>query len=473
MNTLSKYAVLAATFISVAGCDNLERIKLGKGFTAKYLCSATFASELDSILVKDRFIAPKVSPLPYIWRVSINPDEKSVTVADAIFLNESAKAQAYYQGATGCTLIGTRSAEQVAQQQVTPLTPPTLDNDTPWPEGREGPEPETLPGVDYERINKAIDGAFAEPGGPIPRNTQAVLVAYKGRLIAERYALGTQPNKPFIGWSMSKSVTGTLIGILQDQGKLDINQPAPIAAWQSTPKDAITTRDILHMTSGIDFREAYAEGSDVTWMLYDNDSQLEYVASLPLREPSPDGITPFNYNTGDAVLLGGIVQHVVGGTSQNSYDFYQENLFYPSDITSAFIEYDAEGNLSSGSYVYMSPRDWLRFGQLYLQKGEWNGTQVVSREWVTFATTPSPQEPTYGAQIWLNTDRALYDRVSSDAYFFRGHQDQRVMVLPSKDLVVVRLGVTEADPTGENTDPSDCNTLFGEIADALPSSPAP
>lgn len=468
--TITIKIVKPITFISIAllcltGCEEQDRLRLqvGKGFSAKYLCSATFASGLDSLLVKDQLIAPKMAPLPLIWDVSIDPDQQTTVVADRIFLNESLKAKAAYQGATGCTLLGSRTAEEVAQFQVTPAPAPPLPASQPWPSGSKGVSATTFGNIDYERIEAALDAAFAQPGpGPTPLNTMAVLVAYRGELIAERYALGATPHTPLIGWSMTKGVTGALIGQLQDRGLININDPAPIAAWQDTPKANITTRDILQMAAGLDVLDDYA-GLDVVNMLYLNDSALDVITQRPLAEKKT-----FNYNTGNAVLAGHIFQETVGGTTQDSYDFYQSQLLHPIGITTGFIEYDAKGNLGAGSFGFMSPRDWLRLGQLFLQQGEWDGAQIVSSEWIRFMTTPSPLNPEYGAMMWLNTNGAIYPRAPSDAYFFFGHQQQRMMVAPSKELVVLRLGVTEDDPDEVVDDVAFTNQLLGEIADAIP-----
>ena len=142
-------------------------------------------------------------------------------------------------------------------------------------------------------------------------------------------------------------------------------------------------------------------------------------------------------------MLSKIVHDVAGGSAQSAYDFYETALFHPIGVNSAFIEVDASGQFVGGAYGFMSPRDWLRVGQLYLQKGEWQGEQVVSSEWIDFIIEPSPAADFYGGQIWLNTGQKRWSQLPEDVFHFQGHQGQRVIVIPSYDVVIVRTGVTE------------------------------
>ncbi|MCG8315554.1 MAG: beta-lactamase family protein [Pseudomonadales bacterium] len=426
---------------TLSSCDRIPDLPIGKGFSAKYLCSYVFNTGLDPNTVTKRFIKPKVEPLPLIWGINIDYEAKSVTVRDFVFLNEELRAKAIYREGMGCTLLVDKSIDELSDP-ITPIAPPAVDANTPWPHGSAGLNSRTdLDNLqlDNAQLEEAVATAFTEPA-EAPRNTTSFLVAYKGKLIAEKYAYGVTPNSPVLGWSMTKSVSASLVGILSQEGVIDINDPAPIPAWSGTDKAAITIRDILHMSSGLDYVEDYGGESDVSKMLYTQSDQVAYASARALLHPPG---TVFNYSTGDANLLGKIIQDSVGGTAQDAYNFYQLKLFHKIGVTSAFIEVDTTGQFVGGAYGFMSPRDWLRLGQLYLQEGSWQGEQIISKEWIEFATSPSPVSPEYGAQIWLNTNGNVWPQVPSDAYYFAGHQGQRVVVIPSKELVIVRTGVTE------------------------------
>ena len=230
------------------------------------------------------------------------------------------------------------------------------------------------------------------------------------------------------------------MGILNDRGVIDIHGPAPISSWVNTEKANITIDDMLHMSSGIDYQEGNAGLSTSTQMLYLESDQVKYMEGLNLiHEPG----AVFNYSTGEANLLASIVQNAVGGSAQDAYDFYQKELFFRLGIRSAFIEFDESGQFVGGAYGHMTARDWLRMGQFYLQRGEWNGEQILSEQWVDYVTTMSATNPEYGAQFWLNTDGEYFEGydIPEDTYLFAGHQGQVVVIIPSRDLVLVRTGV--------------------------------
>lgn len=438
----SRMGFVAASLILISGCDKVADLPVGLGYTAKHLCSGVYVSGFDRKLVRDHFIAPKVPPLPFFWRIKFDDDQKSVTVSDIVFGNSFA-ATAVYRENIGCTLMAQQSADNIndlVQQKVTPVPVDPLPPGE-WPHGNGGVSSDIPAGVDMEAINATVDAAFAEKY-PGPRNTTSFLVVYKGKLIAEKYAYGVTPETPILGWSMTKTVTGMLIGLLHERGVIDIDAPAPIPEWQGTDKENITTTHLLHMASGLDFSEGYGYRSDVTLMLYRRADMADYVSQLR-RAYLPGEM--FNYSTGDAMLLSRIVKDNVGGDLQSTYNFYQKELFHPLDIRSAFIEFDPSGTMVGGAYGYMSPRDWARLGLFYLNRGEWNGQQLLSREWVDFAFTPSPAANYYGVQLWMNTEGSEWPELPYGIYHFSGHQGQEILMVPERDLVVVRTGVTEED----------------------------
>lgn len=434
--------LLASALLIISGCSKLRDLPIGNAYTAQHMCAGLFVSHLDQDLVLNRFIAPKVQPLPLLWNVKVDTENKTVTVSDRVFGAHYA-ASSIYRDNIGCTLLAEQDVAgtlNILAQKVEPVPADPLPEGE-WPYGRGGVTADLPAGVDMAAIHSAVDGAFIE-NRTGPRNTTSMLVIYKGKLIAEKYALGVTADTPVIGWSMTKTITGMLIGLLEQKGLLDLDQPAPIDTWVGTDREPITTRQLLHMASGLKFNEGYLGLSDVSAMLYRKADMARYAISRPLAAP-PGSV--FNYATGNTLILSQIIQNAAGGSMQQAYGFYQRELFHKLDVRSAFIEFDAHGTFVGGAYGYMTPRDWARLGLFYLDRGKWHGEQVLSPEWVDFAFTPSPAANFYGAQLWINTGGNDWPQLPENIYHFSGHQGQEILMMPDRDLVVVRTGITEAD----------------------------
>lgn len=422
----------------ISGCDLLNDRPVGLGYSAKYICSYVFNSGFDEEYVIDELVAPKVKPLPLLWHIDVDHSLKQVRVWDKLF-GERHAALAFFTPGKGCTLLVDKTLEEVSSIPFTPSDPITLDPATPWPYGSGGKPAYPIPALDYDRVQHAVAAAFEETH-PIPVNTTSIVVAYKGQLVAEAYGNGADKDTPLLGWSMTKTITGMLAGILIDEGRIQLDSRAPIPRWQGTDYEAITTRNLLNMSGGLLVDENYGNLSDVTRMLYLESDQYDYALRQKMvYEPGE----VFQYSTAEANRLAAAVQQTVGGTQQAMYDFYQSKLFHPLGLDQAFIEFDASGNMVGGAYGFMKARDWARLGQLYLQRGSWNGEQVISASFVDFATHPAPTTNLYGGQIWLNTDGNTWPNLPDDAYFFAGHQGQHIVVIPSLEVVVVRTGITE------------------------------
>ncbi len=438
---ISKVLLVSAVLVITSGCDLLRDIPVGLGHSAKSICSAVFNSGFDEERVVEEFVAPQVQPLPLFWKIEVDYQTKQVEVWDTVYGRNSAATAIFTQG-KGCTLLTDKSREEVESIAFEPAQAVVLDPAIPWPYGDGGMPQQTLAGVDYERVNRAVASAF-EDVHTSPINTTSVLVAHQGRLIAERYQDGVDEDTLLIGWSMTKSLVGMLAGILIDQGRLQLDEPVPIEAWQGTEKGDITTRNLLNMASGIENDEDYSAFSGVTQMLYLEADQFAHALDQDLAfQPGEQ----FQYSTAEANRLSAVVQQAAGGSQQAMYDFYQNQLFEPLGINGGFVEFDASGNMVGGAYGHLTARDWARLGQLYLQRGNWNGAQIISAEYVDFATTPAPLEGfSYGAQLWLNVDGLSWQQMPHDTFYLSGHQGQLVVVIPSHELVVVRTGITQDD----------------------------
>ena len=430
---------------------------IGSAFVARYLCSSTFISGRDPATVYEEDLKP-ANPLVRFVSYAIDREEKSVT--GSMFGLSTLKA--FYREGCGCApIIDTTEKEMRAQKLVPPgfrEQRPRLPGDLPWPAGNAPADPSQAEGLDMARLEQAIDAAFAEPGPDNLRKTRAVVVVHGGKLVAERYAPGFHKDMPLLGWSMSKSVTNALVGILVNEGRLDITQPAPVPEWRSAgdPRNKITLDHLLRMSSGLAFEEEYAPLADATDMYYDSYDFAAFAAAKPL-EAEPDA--KWYYSSGTANIVARIVRQTVEREYDYYYRFLYEKLFDKIGMISAVFEPDPSGTFVGSSFTYATPRDWARFGLLYLQDGVWDGERILPEGWVAYSTTPTPGAPMgeYGAHFWLNAgnpdnpEERRYPGSPREEYEASGFQEQRVIVIPSKKLVLVRFGVTAHRPAW-NTD---------------------
>jgi CubicO group peptidase (beta-lactamase class C family) len=439
---------------------------IGTGYVAKYLCTSTFVSQRDPVRTFDEDVRP-VNPLARFVRWTVDPKRKMVKAsAFAVF-----RSEALYRDGCGCTLLA-GEPEVVLRQQRFHYSdlPPASEHSSalPWPVGRAVVDPAGM-GVDTDRLKRALDAAFAEPRPDSPRKTRAVAVVFDGKLIAERYAPGFQADMPLLGWSMSKSITNALVGILVRQGRLMIQDPAPVPEWQAADdaRRAITLDQLLRMSSGLAFEEIYRPLADATDMLYGARDFGAFAAASPLEA---DPGKKWNYSSGTANIIARIVRMEAEKDGLNYYDFIRRELFHRIGMTSAVLEADPSGTFVGSSYAVATVRDWARFGLLYLNDGVWNGRRVLPDGWVRYTTTPTPDAPQgkYGALFWLNAgapgnaaDR-MWPHAPADAYAAQGFQEQKVIVIPSKKLVLVRFGATADRPAW------DTDAFIADVIRSLP-----
>ncbi len=430
--------LLVASLLILCGCKEVAELPYSHGFAAQNLCSGIFVSGIDEDRMRDDYVGPNVYPLAQVWKLSVNYERKMVTSHDLLF-NGKNDQTAYYRPGLGCTLLQGRTPAELDAQIPRLRQPVSLPSNEYWPTGSAGVWPFRKWGVNYRALDKALNKAF-EPSPDYRKQTMAVLVAYDNRLIAEKYDPSIDANTRLLGWSMTKSFTATFIGMLLDRGMLDLKSPAPLAQWQQTDKASITIENLLHMASGIEFHEqATGPHHDLAVMLYGMPRFSDILMDRPLvARPG----TVFNYSTADTMMLARIGQDALGGTLADTYHFLFDNLFDPIGIVDPVLQYDASGYPGGGSYLLMKPRDWARLGLLYLNRGNWFGKQVLSRQWVDYALSPSSANTRYGAQIWTNTNRGRWRSLPADTFAFLGHQGQSVFVVPSRKLVVVRMGFT-------------------------------
>lgn len=345
-------------------------------------------------------------------------------------------------GSQGCVTLPLKSgALSFAPRKISPNLPPAATLD--WPLGDRNAVDATPAGVDSARLARAIDLAFAPAG-----LTQALVVTHKGRIIAERYALEAGPDTPLEGWSMGKSVIATLIGRLMAEGVYTLDQPAPIPEWQQAgdPRQAIRIRDILNMSSGLRIRAEqdpdYVDDGRYPdhWYYYTGDNAFAYAATRQLQWPPA---TIGRYRNTDPVLGSYLVRLAVEARGGDYLAFPQRALFDPLGIRTATLQTDASGNFLTQGYEQMSARDWTRLGLLYAQGGSFAGRQLLAPEFVDFVRTVAPAwkqdgRPVYGGFFWVNGDGAW--PMPKDAYMMLGAGGQHVLIIPSHDLIITRLG---------------------------------
>ncbi len=311
------------------------------------------------------------------------------------------------------------------------------------------------PGAPREELARRIDHLFT---GQDMGETRAVIVMQGGQIVAERYGEGYGEETRFISWSMAKTVTGVMIGMLVADGKLRLDETPPIPNWRRTgdPRGAITLRQLLQMRSGLRHTESTdpAYEADTVKMLFlqGRDDMAAWAEAQPL-EAKPG--SSFEYSTNTTVILADIAARVLTDstdpeTRRKAVDEYlKARIFVPLGMYSMMPEYDRAGTLIGGSLIHGTARDWARFGEFLRHQGAVKGAQLVPKGWITFMTTPSPRSPDYGAQVWLNrpsgTDRNVLfaARGPSDLYSMVGHLGQYVMISPRQGLTVVRLGKTD------------------------------
>ncbi|MBU6267362.1 MAG: beta-lactamase family protein [Sphingomonadales bacterium] len=315
------------------------------------------------------------------------------------------------------------------------------------------------PGAPREALARAIDSLFTAPG---IGETRALVVFHNGRIVAERYAEGYGPQTRFLGWSMTKSVTGALIGLLVADGRLRLDQPVPIPAWQrpGDPRGEVTLRQLLQMRSGLrntEEADPVADSDTVRMLFLDGrDDMAAYAETQPLEAPPG---RKFEYSTPTSVILADAATRALTDSRDPPTrrrllgEYLKTRLTEPLGMASAVPEFDAGGTFIGGSMMHATARDWGRFGEFLRNMGSVKGAQVVPRDWIAFMTTPSPANPGYGAQVWLNRrgsigvngqprDELFPGRAPHSLFAAIGHFGQYVLVSPEQHLTVVRLGRT-------------------------------
>jgi len=304
-------------------------------------------------------------------------------------------------------------------------------------------EKSSLTAEQDRKLQAAMNWAFEESDlGSPSKITRATLVLHQGKVVGEQYAKGFDKDSRLLGWSMTKTITALLFGVLERQGRLRLDDPMPLKSWEDTRKQALTIRDLLNMASGMDWRENYGDRSSVTIMLYESDAMGE-VASEVALESAPG--EKWYYSSGTSNVLAWTLASYFPDLESYQLFPYQA-LFKPLGMESMKMETDAAGYFVGSSYSWANARDWAKLGQLMLNNGVFDGDTLVNPSWIEFMRSPVvDSEGLYGGHVWLNAGQRMAN-TPSDAFSARGFHGQRVQVIPSEELVIVRLGETYFEP---------------------------
>ena len=421
--------------------NQYPRLNIISGYSAKNMSSSVFVAgrEADFTDATDN----NFSPIRIAEDV-VDKEEKVVVSSVYGFM----KRKAMYREGLGSVLVTGDFDEN--QPFLVPKRSKIATN-LPFPYGEAVQKDTLFSTIDYNALSEAVNGTFDSI-----KKTRAVLVIYKDQIIAEKYAEGFDKNSKILGWSMTKSITSTIYGILQKQGKLNINDKAPIDTWKNDKRSAITINDLLHMNSGLEWEENYEKISDVTKMLF----LAEDMGKIQEQKELIGAINnSWNYSSGTSNLLSKNLRNYFD-SHQDYLDFWYTDLIDKIGMYSMLIETDLSGTYVGSSYSWATPRDWAKFGLLYLHKGNWNGEQLFDESWVNYVKTPTiSSNGEYGGHFWLNAG-GYYPDATRDLYSANGYQGQRVFIVPSKELVIVRMGLAGGDYI-------DFNTFLKEVIESV------
>jgi len=439
------YWLLAALLIAggALGTPSLYRTAvLGSGVLSQLVCSSTFVSRRDpQAVVAEELSGPGYELLSFFqWHV--DGESKRVTAS----LLGLGRRSALFREGLGCTLAIGKTEAELRAEAGAPVSPPPSKSDALWPDGERVDLESTLQGVDAAKLEDRIEAAFAEPDPAHPRRTRALVVVHGGRIVAERYAPGFDAAMPLLGWSMAKMATNALAGILVKDGTVQLGDNALLPQWRADKdrRREITLDQLLRMTSGLSFNEDYADqSSDIIQMLFVQGDKAGFAASKLLAS-SPG--TRWHYSGGNSNIIALVLREHFA-EEKDYLRLPQERLFEPLGMRSAVLEPDSAGTFVGSSFMYASARDWARLGLLFLRDGIWHGRRLLPEGWAAYSLAPTQTAPDaqYGAHVWLK----LHDSpqlgeppMPEDSYYMRGYDQQIVAVVPSRDLVIVRLGLT-------------------------------
>ncbi len=416
-----------------------DLIRVASAYSAKMVCSNVFVAGRDGNQVLADDVQAPGHPILKFVRISVDESEGTVSAGLAGVFG---KGLAVFRPGLGCASVPNGDLAKAKTVALKQGEPAAADAETPWPLGNQ-----VAPSQDPAIAAILDDPALTGPG------MRAVIVAQNGRILAERYGQGFDNKTPLLGWSMTKTVNTAIIGTLVRDGKLALAKPELFPEWKSDERARITIADLMAMASGLEFNEDYGTVDDVTRMLYLQPDMAAFARDKPLIGATGKA---FNYSSGTTVLLSRIWQDALGG-ADIALNHPRAALFGPLNMASAVLEADEAGTFTGSSYMYANARDWARFAQMLLDGGMANGVQLLAPEFVAMMREPVAASDTgfgvqYGkGQVWLkgpsgttpdDEDPDIGFALPSDIYWMLGHDGQSIAIIPSKKMIVLRLGLT-------------------------------
>jgi CubicO group peptidase (beta-lactamase class C family) len=425
--------------------DPLEHYASGY---AKILCSAVFVTGLDPAFAEEN-VGYFVAPYDVRARLGKPKIDRSAHSVEVAVPNGPVRVARQF-ASQGCITLPVGAKDVLFKPSIVKSALPDPSK-APWPMGDQ-PQPGDPAGVDKQKVQQAVETAF-DPAGM----TAAFVVTYKGRIIAERYGDGITATTPLESWSMGKSLTATLMGVLMKQGVYQLSQPAPIPEWQTPgdPRAQIRIADIMHMSSGLRIRAPQdpdydPSGSypDHLYLYAGSADSFKYAATRPQQWP-PNTIG--RYRNTDPVLTNYLIRLAVEKRGEDYHSFPQRALFDRIGIRHMVMDTDPYGNFLTQGYEQGTGRDWARLGLLYLQDGVWNGERILPEGFVKFVSTLAPawvadKRPVYGGLFWVNGDGTF--PAEKEAFYMSGAGGQTVLMIPSRQLAIVRIGHYKGERAG-------------------------
>jgi CubicO group peptidase (beta-lactamase class C family) len=430
-------------------------IQISSGATSTIVCSMTFVSKQDPDAAYAENTRPEGGMIFIDWALRYKVDRVKRTVDTTVFGFFHSTAR--FHDRFGCVL----DYGQTPPEHREP--PASKRTNGEFAEPAEPVEPISA------KLKAAIRNAFVEPEKGPRRWTKAVVILHHGKLVGEQYAPTFNPTTVIVSHSIAKSVTNALIGVLVHQGKLKIHDPVPIQEWTDSadPRHAITTDQLLRMSSGLPLDEGMGPGL-AQRMWFTEPDNAGFAASVPLAaQPGAQ----WRYSNLGYALVARIIAKMTGPSQLQIAEFAKRDLFDPAGMTSALMEFDAKETPMGANAFYATARDWAKFGLLYLHDGVVGGRRILPEGWVAYSTKQT-LDTGYGAGFWLNTTTTKIPvwgaqwglpGAPKDTYFGRGYLGQFVIIVPSEDLVIVRMGVSHSG----NGDVSGVGSLVHDIIDAL------
>jgi CubicO group peptidase (beta-lactamase class C family) len=425
---------------------------------AKILCSGVFVSGRapeDVVRGSAYFFMPRDEQERVTWTI-----DRAARLARATLGTTTREAR--YHGDQGC-IIENPAKPGIHFKPAAVRTALPDGASRPWPMGDRVDDAALLPEIDRAKLDAAMDAAFADPAAM----TAAFLVVHRGRIVAERYGAGATADMQLESWSMGKSLAATLFGLLVKDGTYTLEQPAQVPLWQKPgdPRAAIRNIDLLRMSAGLRFLGNQEPGSDQTYpdhyYIYTGGiDAFEYSITRPQEyPPNTDG----RYRNSDPLTITYLAKLAVTRRGENFLTWPQRALFDRIGIRRQVLETDPYGNFLITGYDYGTARNWARLGLLYLQDGLWQGHRLLPEGWAAFVSTPAPawKRPEYGGFFWLN--RVGTWNLPPETYFAAGAGGQNTWIVPSRELVIVRMGHMRGQGPARRA----TNTALGLLMEAI------